>query len=61
MISLRKEGKLTILTKQQMGMFRTYPKGHEWAVDGPDQLGSRHAKDAGATVQIEGHVQEMLK
>ncbi|XP_074609001.1 uncharacterized protein LOC141863385 isoform X2 [Acropora palmata] len=33
------------------------PEGHEWAVDGPDQFGTRHAKDAGATVQIEGHVQ----
>ena len=33
------------------------PEGHEWAVDGPDQFGSRHAKDAGATMQIEGHVQ----
>ncbi|KAK2550611.1 hypothetical protein P5673_028662 [Acropora cervicornis] len=32
-------------------------EGHEWAVDGPDQFGTRHAKDAGATVQIEGHVQ----
>ena len=32
-------------------------EGHEWPVDGPDPLGSRHARDAGATMQIEGHAQ----
>ena len=31
--------------------------GHEWPVDGPNPLGFRHAKDAGATMQIEGHAQ----
>ena len=32
------------------------PKGHEWAIDGPDQFGSRHVKDDGATMQIEENV-----
>ena len=34
---------------------RNIPEGHDWPVDGSDQFVSRHAKDAGGAMQIEGH------